>query len=71
MKNKTLHIVDNDDYNEREDLAWREIQSAYLRVKTLDEINEKALQRAGKQMKASVYQLLNAISLYDHLRGKK
>jgi hypothetical protein len=71
MKKKTLHLVDNDNYDEQEDSAWREVQSAFLRVKTLDEINEKALNRAGKQMRASVYQLLNAVSLYDHLRGKK
>jgi hypothetical protein len=71
MKKKTLHLVDDDNYDEQEEKAWEDVQHAYLRVKTLDEINEKMLQRAGKQMRASVYQLLNAVSLYDHLRGKK
>ncbi len=71
MKNKSLHIVDNDDFDKEEQSAWQNVQSAFLRVKTLDEINDKALNRAGKQMRSSIYQLLNAISLYDNLRGKK
>lgn len=54
-----------------EGIAWENVQIYYTRVKTLDEINPKAMKRAGKQMQETLKELLDKIKIYDEIRGNQ
>lgn len=70
MKNKLRIVEKEKELPSDESIAWENVQMFYMRVKTLDEINIKQLQRAGKQMRSAIFELLNAVKEYDEIRSK-
>ncbi len=66
----TNSVTKISDYKES-DNAWNEVIDSLQDVIAFRKIQPKALPRTGKAMEKAINRLIDALRIYEHIRGKK